>query len=107
MPPDHGAAVVRVILDDRELARDWIAELDEVRTRLAHIRAALAKTHPRLAPVGEQRGMFSLLPISAETVLSLREGQGIYMAGNGRINVAGLNADTLPRFVDTLTACLG
>ena len=34
MPPDHGAAVVAMILNDNELRADWIGELTGMRERL-------------------------------------------------------------------------
>lgn len=106
MPPDHGAAVVRVILDDPALAGDWRAELDDMRHRINALRRSLAAGHPRLAPIGRQRGMFAMLPIGAAAVATLRERHGIYMAGAGRINVAGLRDDTIATFVAAVTPFL-
>lgn len=102
MPPDHGAAVARIILDDADLAADWRTELDEMRERLNAVRAALADAHPMLAPVATQRGLFSRLPIDAASVAALQADHGIYMPDDGRINLAGLNRANLPRFVVAL-----
>ena len=102
MPPDHGAAAVRIVLDDADLRADWRVELDGMRARLNAVRAELAAAHPRLAPIGRQRGFFALLPLSPDQVLELRDRHGIYMAGSGRMSVAGLNAESLPRFVAAL-----
>jgi len=102
MPPDHGAAIVRVILQNADLRADWIAELGEMRTRINALRQALGKAHPRLAPIATQRGMFAMLPVSGEAVAAMRAEGGLYMAGNGRINIAGLTPETIPHFI----ACL-
>lgn len=102
MPPDHGAAIVRTILESDALRADWRDELDAMRARLNGLRAALAATHPRLAAIADQRGMFAMLPLTPEAVAALREEHGIYMAGNGRINIAGLRADTVPVFAQAL-----
>jgi aromatic-amino-acid transaminase len=99
MPPDHGAAIVRVILQSPALRADWAAELDAMRERINALRAALAGAHPALAPIATQRGMFAMLPIAPRAVTALRDDHGIYMAGNGRINIAGLRLDTVPTFV--------
>ena len=107
MPPDHGAATVRIVLDDPDLADMWRAELTAMRQRLNSVRAALAVVHPGLAGIAAQRGLFSLLPITSQTVTTLREAHGIYMADNARINVAGLNAANLARFTATLIPFLG
>ena len=34
VPPDHGAAVVSIILDDARLRAEWLQEVDEMRDRL-------------------------------------------------------------------------
>ena len=106
MPPDHGAAVVRVILDDPALGADWRIELDGMRQRINALRRVLAAGHPRLAPIGRQRGLFALLPLGIPAVAELRERRGIYMAGAGRINVAGLRDETIAPFIASITPFL-
>ncbi len=106
MPPDHGAAVVRLILEDDALAHQWREELDAVQRRVSGIRAALAG-HGQAGPVdlkrvGEQKGMFSTLPLSREQVFQLRASRAVYMADSGRINVAGLQLADIPAFVEAL-----
>jgi aromatic-amino-acid transaminase len=98
MPPDHGAAIVRIVLDDAELRADWNAELVDMCARIRSIRARLAAFDPRLAFIGEQNGMFSMLPLSTEAVLALRKSHGIYMANSGRFNVVGLSDDNVDTF---------
>jgi aromatic-amino-acid transaminase len=105
MPPDHGAAVVRTILEDAQLTADWRAELSSMRERIAAVRRALAEGDSnRLAPIAQQQGMFSLLPLSAEQVGLLRKDHAVYMAGSGRANLAGLSLKTVPKFVEALKA---
>jgi aromatic-amino-acid transaminase len=98
MPPDHGAAVVRTVLDDEGLRADWRAELDEMCARIRTIRARMAASDPRLAYIDRQNGMFSMLPLSKEQVLKLRADHGIYMADSGRFNVVGLSDDNVENF---------
>jgi aromatic-amino-acid transaminase len=98
MPPDHGAAVVRIVLEDQQLRADWQAELEEMCARIRMLRARLAGFDPRLAYIGEQNGMFSMLPLSSEDVLALRKSHGIYMAGSGRFNVVGLSDENVESF---------
>ncbi len=31
MPPDHGGAAVRIVVEDKDLTRDWLGELDDMR----------------------------------------------------------------------------
>lgn len=102
MPPDHGAAIVRVILEDPDLSADWRAELAEMRERIQHIRNLLADADLALAPLAAERGMFSTLPLSTDEVARLRAEHGIYMPSSGRINLAGLTPETVPPFVAAL-----
>jgi len=102
MPPDHGAAVARIILDDAELRADWNAELDRMCARIRSLRARLAAFDPRLAYIDEQNGMFSMLPLSEAAVLELREERGIYMANSGRFNVVGLSDENLDIFAQAV-----
>jgi len=105
MPPDHGAAVVRTILDDAALTADWRKELTSMRDRITAVREALAAGDSNfLAPIAQQQGMFSLLPISAEQVATLRKDHAVYMAGSGRANLAGLTLKTVPKFIEALKA---
>ena len=104
MPPDHGAAIVRVILEDAALNADWRTELAEMRDRIQQIRDLLAQADPALAPLANQRGMFSALPLSVGDVARLREMHGIYMPSSGRINLAGLTPETVVPFVDALAS---
>ncbi len=108
MPPDHGGAAVRIILEDAELTRLWLEELTTMRARMRQVRDALAAAGTAgrvdLTPLGTQNGLFSMLPITKEEVAALREAHGIYMAASGRINIAGLTQANLPQFIAALAA---
>jgi aromatic-amino-acid transaminase len=110
MSPDHGAAVVAAILADPALEADWLAELANMRARIRAMRAELV----RCAAVEgtdwtfllNQKGMFSLLPLTPEQVGRLREQFAIYMPANGRICLPGLTepgCQHLARSVHALT----
>ena len=111
MPPDHGGAAVRIILRDPDMTEAWLAELDTMRARMRSVRDALAKAGTAgridLTPLGTQNGLFSMLPVTKEEVAALREDHGIYMAASGRINIAGLTRDNLPKFIAALAAVAG
>lgn len=108
MPPDHGAAAVRLILEDAGMTKLWLDELDEMRTRMNHVRARLAAAGKAgavdFAALGGQNGLFSVLPLSGEQILKLRTDHGIYMAGSGRINVAGLTMNNIDKFIADVAA---
>ncbi|MEM7666560.1 MAG: aromatic amino acid transaminase [Pseudomonadota bacterium] len=111
MPPDHGAAAVRLILRDDTMTQMWLDELDQMRERMRDVRAALADAGTAgsvdLTPLGTQNGLFSVLPVSKEQVAQLRDEHGIYMAGSGRINIAGLTMGNIEKFVDAVAAVTG
>jgi aromatic-amino-acid transaminase len=101
-PPDHGARLVTMILEDDALRADWKAELEEVRLNMLGLRQALADelrrttNSDRFDFVAKHRGMFSRLGLTEAQVNVLRDKHGIYMVGDSRINIAGLNARTVP-----------
>jgi aromatic-amino-acid transaminase len=105
MPPDHGAAVARIILQDEALTGRWLAELSVMRRRLREVRGLLGAAIPALAPLAEHNGLFALLPLRPDLVERLRSEHGVYMAGSGRINLAGLTAATAPAFTQALKSC--
>lgn len=111
MPPDHGAAAVRLVLADAQLTASWTAELTSMRERIAGVRRQLAAAGTAgpvdLAPLAHQHGMFATLPLSREQIATLRAEHGVYMAGSGRINVAGLTTDNVDRFVAALAGLNG
>ncbi len=107
MPPDHGAAVVRIVLEDDALRADWRAELDDMRGRILLIRQRLAAADPSLAFIADQNGMFSMLPLTKDQVLRLRNDHAIYMADSGRFNILGLADDQIDRFVAAVLGVMG
>ena len=111
MPPDHGAAAVRLILRDSQLTQLWQDELDQMRERMRQVRAKLAEAGTAgsvdLTPLGTQNGLFSVLPVSKEQVAELRNDHGIYMAGSGRINIAGLTMGNIDKFVSAIAEVTG
>ena len=101
-PPDHGARIVTTILSDPALRADWESELEETRNGMLTLRQQLADELKRLtnsdrfAFLADHRGMFSRLGTTPEMVAKLRDDHGIYMVGDSRMNIAGLNAQTVP-----------
>ncbi|MDF3382033.1 MULTISPECIES: amino acid aminotransferase [Sulfitobacter] len=101
-PPDHGARIVSTILTDDELKADWMAELEDVRNAMLGLREQLAGELQKLSGsdrfgfLAQHRGMFSRLGTTPDKVDALREKHGIYMVGDSRMNIAGLNQNSVP-----------
>ena len=107
MPPDHGAAAVRIVLEDDALREVWLAELDDMRTRMRSVRDRLAAADDEvpeldLTALAQQNGLFAMLALDKAQIEALRDDHAIYMAGSGRINVAGLHRGNIDRFISAL-----
>jgi len=111
-PPDHGARLVTMILADDALRADWMAELEEVRRSMLALRQALADALRRATNsdrfdfIAAHRGMFSRLGLTEPQVNRLRVEHGIYMVGDSRINIAGLNDRSLPILAAAIASVL-
>lgn len=112
MPPDHGAAAVRIVLEDPALRSDWEAELEEMRLRMLRLRVQFAEALRRQSNsdrfdfVASHRGMFSRLGLSEAQVERLRAEHAIYMVGDSRINVAGLPEDGMDALAKAIVSVL-
>ena len=101
-PPDHGARLVTIVLNDPALCADWKAELEQVRLGMLDLRQSLATElqsragSDRFGFLAQHRGMFSRLGTTPDMVERLRVEHAIYMVGDSRMNIAGLNATSVP-----------
>src|SRR6185437_3586233 len=77
-PPDHGAELVRMVLEDPELTAEWKAELEQMRGRMIRLRQKLVeaiRTRSNSTDydfIAEHRGMFSLLGLPEDVVTKLK-----------------------------------
>ena len=101
-PPDHGARLVTMVLNDAVLCEDWKTELEQVRLGMLDLRQSLATElqsragSDRFSFLAQHRGMFSRLGTTPDMVERLRVEHAIYMVGDSRMNIAGLNANSVP-----------
>ena len=101
-PPDHGARLVTMVLNDTALCEDWKVELEQVRLGMLDLRLTLATElqsrtgSDRFSFLAQHRGMFSRLGTTPDMVERLRVEHAIYMVSDSRMNIAGLNAKTVP-----------
>ncbi|KGY08867.1 amino acid aminotransferase [Vibrio sinaloensis] len=108
MPPDHGAALVKTILQNQDLTAVWKQELSEMHQRLLNLRQTLCEelrnSHntSQFDFIESHKGMFTVLGFSQDQMLQLREEYGIYGVGDGRINIAGLTEKDIPYVADAI-----
>ncbi len=112
VPPDHGAAVVSIILNDAKLRAQWVAELDGMRERLSGMGALLHDALKIKAPDHDfshllhSNGMFCFLGVTPEQVNRLKKDFGVYMVGSSRINVAGITPGNVDYLASSIAAVL-
>jgi aspartate/tyrosine/aromatic aminotransferase len=112
-PPAHGGKIVVTVLADPTLRATWEEEVTAMRNRINGMRALFVQT---LADEGvtedfsfitTQKGMFSFSGLTVEQVHKLREDYAIYIVDSGRINVAGMTPDNMPRLCKAIKDVLG
>ena len=109
-PPDHGAAIVAEILGDPELKSLWADEVEEMRARIAQLRAGLVEAltplglGERFSHIGVQRGMFSYTGLNDDQVARLRHEHSVYLVSAGRANIAGIDASRLDLLAQAIAA---
>ena len=100
-----------MVLSDEELKISWMEELEAVRTSMLSLRTQLATELEKLSGsnrfgfLADHRGMFSRLGASPEQVNELRENHAVYMVGDSRLNIAGLNSKTVPVLAQAIIDC--
>ncbi|MGR5351252.1 aromatic amino acid transaminase [Vibrio alfacsensis] len=108
MPPDHGAALVKTILQDAHLTSVWKRELNEMQQRLVSLRQVLCNelrsnhNTDQFDFIESHKGMFTVLGFSENQMTQLREDYAIYGVGDGRINIAGLTETHIPYVADAI-----
>lgn len=111
-PPNFGAQVVAAVLNDEALKASWLAEVEEMRTRILAMRQELVKVLSTEMPernfdyLLNQRGMFSYTGLRTAQVDRLREEFGVYLIASGRMCVAGLNTANVQRVAKAFAAVM-
>ena len=112
VPPDHGAAVVSMILQDEDLRAEWAGEVDAMRSRLHDMSQLLHDRLTQKAPghdfshLVRTNGMFCFLGIGADQVRRLKADYGIYMVDSSRVNVAGITPDNVDHLAAAIAAVI-
>jgi aspartate aminotransferase, mitochondrial len=111
--PSFGARIVSTILNSPELNAQWLRDTQMMADRIAEVREALYHRLIELNVKGnwdhviKQRGMFSFTGIPKDCVDRLKAEFHIYMLGNGRISLAGLNQGNVNYFSECVKEVMG
>ena len=112
MPPSHGARIVSTVFGDKALKEEWAEELEVMRERISETRIMLRAKMEELQVTADlsfltdQRGMFSYTGFSTEQVERLRDEFGVYTAGDGRINIAGVGSENIDYVATSFAAVM-
>ena len=96
-PSLFGARVVDTVLSDSDLSAQWEKDVKVMAERIKGVRRALRTELENINTKGDwshierQIGMFSYTGLSKAQVLRLKEDHHVYMLGNGRMSMSGLN----------------
>ena len=111
-PPSHGGDIVKLILSDSNLRKEWEKELNQIRDRMKNMRDELAEKLQKLGSkkdfsfIKSQRGMFSISGLDKQQVKELREKYAIYIVDSGRINIAGINSNNIDRLSESIVSVI-
>lgn len=107
-PPKHGAAIVNQILTNPELKAMWLGELKLMSNRIVDMRVALRQAIEAKGTPGtwnhvtDQIGMFTFTGLTKDQVVRMVEEFHIYMTGDGRISMAGLNPSNVEYVAESI-----
>ncbi|KAH3899693.1 aspartate transaminase AAT2 SCDLUD_003978 [Saccharomycodes ludwigii] len=96
-PPAYGAKIVSTILTNEELTNQWHKDLITMSGRIKEMRYKLRdhlvtlKTPGNWDHIVQQCGMFSFTGLNSEMAQRLEKKHAVYITGNGRASIAGLN----------------
>jgi aromatic-amino-acid transaminase len=111
-PPAHGGLIVSTILGNPALRQEWEAELTQMRERIAKMRVLFVQSlqdagvSQDFSFISRQTGMFSFSGLTKAQVERLRDEFGIYIVGSGRISVAGMTQDNIPKICQAIAQVL-
>lgn len=108
-PPKHGAAIVRLILQDEKLRNQYRAECSRMADRMQAIRMQLvdalkdAGSQLDWSHIERQIGMFAYTGhLTADMCDTLTDQHAIYLTRDGRVSLAGLNSANLQRVASAI-----
>jgi len=109
-PPKHGAAIVNTILTTPKLKAQWLKELETMASRIVNMRTALRSAIEKKGTPGtwnhitDQIGMFTFTGLTKPQVEKMVKDHHIYMTGDGRISMAGLNPGNVQYVAECIDA---
>ncbi|KIM28774.1 hypothetical protein M408DRAFT_16169 [Serendipita vermifera MAFF 305830] len=108
-PPSHGARIMALIMNDEALFEQWKEDIRtmahriiDMRKKLHHVLTQELHTPGNWDHILRQIGMFSFTGLNAAQSAAMVEKAHIYMTGNGRISMTGINSKNLHYVAESL-----
>ncbi len=108
-PPLDGAAVVTEILCDPQLLQMWESDMAGVRHRIRTNRRRIVDglrsqgVTSELSFIEREKGLFTALALSQESIKELQDRYGIYISSAGRINVTSMTDAQLNKVCEVVS----
>lgn len=111
-PPIYGARIVDLVLNNPELKKEWLSEVNGMASRIISMRQKLVK---HLKDLGSKRdwshitnqiGMFCFTGLSPAQVETLTKKWHVYLTKDGRVSMAGVtsgNVEYLAKAIHDVT----
>lgn len=99
--PRYGSDIVKVVLKNPELRKQWEEDIVTMSSRMIKMRQLFSDGLKKLEPSGkwdyvkEQQGMFAFTHITKEQAIKLRDLYSIFMLESGRISICGLTENNM------------
>ena len=112
-PPVHGALIVSTILNNPELKKEWLENLNYMSSRIRQMRSLLYNQLNKISTPGKwdhiltQIGMFSYTGLSAEQCDWLKENKSLYLMRSGRINMCAVTSSNVEYIAESIKESFG
>jgi aspartate aminotransferase, mitochondrial len=101
-PPRHGSSIVKTILQDEQLTKQYYEEcasmalrIQLMRTKLVDCLTNVVQSKHDWSHITRQIGMFAFTGLTPEMCHQLTNEYAIFLTTNGRISIAGLNGSNV------------
>lgn len=97
-PSAFGELIVKTILTHQELKKEWISSLKNMaRSLYMRRKMFIENTGKKFSYLTRQKGLFSLLNLSPQTINNLKKKHAIYLLSNSRINFGGISIKNISK----------
>lgn len=106
--PAYGARIASTIINNPNLKKEWDQEVADVTTRLKDIRQLVFDKLTELGTPGKwdhvlkQNGLFWYSGLTSIQIEKLIEEHHVYASSIGRVNIAGLNKNSVNKFAGAI-----